>query len=259
MNTPAKVIRSPSYPNMSLRNAVEAVGKIEKLYRSSPVDRTQAAKLIGYTSLSGPANKSLAALAAFGLLDRAGKGETRVTERARDILHAATEDERKSRLFEAAMEPALFRELRERFASVSVPPMDGVITYLNRQGFNPTAVRPAANAFLQTLSYLEEIGATNSHGATPQNPDDSGTTPEPEDPMTPPDAPQKPISPQKPGMLQEVFNLDEGPVTLSFPANLSSISYEDLKDRLDLLLRQLKRRVGRPETDTTDGGGARGG
>jgi hypothetical protein len=44
-------------------------------------------------------------------------------------------------------------------------------------------------------------------------------------------------------MLQEVFNLEEGPVTLIFPASLSSDSYQDLEDRLEIVLRGLKRRV----------------
>lgn len=42
-------------------------------------------------------------------------------------------------------------------------------------------------------------------------------------------------------MLQEVFNLDEGPVTLSFPATMSPESYQDLSDYLALFLRKAKR------------------
>jgi hypothetical protein len=44
-------------------------------------------------------------------------------------------------------------------------------------------------------------------------------------------------------MLQEVFNLDEGPVTLSFPSALSQESYEELKDQLELFLRRAQRRA----------------
>jgi hypothetical protein len=44
-------------------------------------------------------------------------------------------------------------------------------------------------------------------------------------------------------VLQEVFNLDEGPVTLTFPASLSAESYADLKDHLDLFLRKAKRQA----------------
>jgi hypothetical protein len=56
----------------------------------------------------------------------------------------------------------------------------------------------------------------------------------------PPFAPP-PITP-KPGMLQEVFNLDERPVTLIFPSSLSEDSYQDLSDRIEIVLRGLKRR-----------------
>ena len=44
-------------------------------------------------------------------------------------------------------------------------------------------------------------------------------------------------------MLQEVFNLDEGPVTLTFPSNLSSDSYQEMKDTLELALRRAQRRA----------------
>lgn len=164
-----KPIRSPSYPSMSLRDAVDAAAKIEGQYRSSPVDRTIAAKIIGYSTLSGPANKALAALASYGLLERAGKGETRVTSRARAIIHAENDRERAENLLAAASEPDLFRELRERFEGIPVPPEDGVVTHLNRQGFNPSAVKPAAKAFLQTMDYIQELGESESHGNQSSN------------------------------------------------------------------------------------------
>jgi hypothetical protein len=44
-------------------------------------------------------------------------------------------------------------------------------------------------------------------------------------------------------MLQEVFNLDEGPVTLIFPSDLSPASYEELQDGLQFFLRRAKRRA----------------
>jgi len=164
-NGNSKPIRSPSYPSLPLRDAMEAVRKIEAKYRSAPVPREEAAKIMGYSSLSGPANKALAALASYGLLERAGKGEARVTERARAILHFDSKQEKKDGLIAAALEPQLFREIRERYQGLVVPPEEGVVNYLNRQGFNPNAVRPAARAFLQTMSYLEELGATESYGS----------------------------------------------------------------------------------------------
>ncbi|MCE2493094.1 MAG: hypothetical protein J4F40_10880 [Alphaproteobacteria bacterium] len=167
-----KYLRSPSYPSMPLEHAVNAVAKIEKVYRTSRVDRREAAKLLGYSSLSGPAAKALAALASYGLLERAGKGEARVTERAKTILYA-DDEERHDGLRDAALEPPLFRELRERFEAAiddGVPlPESGVIRHLERENFNPSAVRPAAQAFLKTIEFLASSGASKSHGIEPQD------------------------------------------------------------------------------------------
>lgn len=167
-----KPIRSPSYPSAPLREAIGQVRKIEAQYRLSPVDRVDAAKLIGYSSLSGPASAALSSLAQYGLVERAGKGEMRVTALAQAILHPNGEAEKRDSLRRAAFEPSLFRELHERFPNMT-PPADGIITYLNRQGFNQTATKPAARAYLQTLSFLEEAGASESYGTA----SDAGTEP----------------------------------------------------------------------------------
>jgi hypothetical protein len=49
----------------------------------------------------------------------------------------------------------------------------------------------------------------------------------------------------KPGARQEVFALDEGDVTLTFPEGLSAESYNDLESYLTLFLRKAKRRAGK--------------
>lgn len=141
----------------------EAVSKIEKLYRSSPVDRLNGVKLLGYSSSSGPANKALAALASFGLVERAGKGMMRVTARARTILHPHDGAEKGNALMDAAMQPRLFQDIRERFPDVPIPPEDGVRTYLEREGFNSSAVGPAVRAFLDTMRFIEQFHDTESH------------------------------------------------------------------------------------------------
>lgn len=157
-------IQSPSYPVMSLDEAVSKVAKIDARYRSSTIDRLDVAKLLGYAGATGPSNMALATLSAYGLLERAGKGEVRVTERARTILHFDTPDELAEALREAAYTPTLYRELRDRFPNVPVPPEEGVASFLNRRGFNSVAVRPATRAFLQTMRYLEKQGVTESSG-----------------------------------------------------------------------------------------------
>lgn len=156
-------VRSPAYPSLSLQDAIDAVAKIESQYRTAPVDREVAAKVLGYSGLTGASNTTLAALAHYGLVERAGKGHMRVTPRARAILHAQNAAEKVENLRAAGFQPDVFCELQERFPGL-IPPEDGVVTHLNRQGFNQSAVRPAAKAYLSTLAYLQEMGASGSHG-----------------------------------------------------------------------------------------------
>jgi hypothetical protein len=313
MNAPNSTlpnVRSPSYPNAPLGEAIGQVAKIEKLYRQSPVDREVAAKLIGYSSLSGPAAKALAALASYGLVERAGKGEMRVTARARAILHPDNLQERRQNLVAAALEPNLFQELRARWPDM-IPPEDGIVTYLHRQGFNQTAIRPAMKAYRDTLLFLEQEGVTDSHGNEHSEGADSngseganpgtlgaarvgdlveveigGTllTPQPvrvravstdqawvfvegsetgiemdnisvierpeglgeiKFPPTMPLAEIKQPTVEVPaGYRSETFDADEGEIRISWPANLSLQSVEDMKDWLELLKRRIARRAG---------------
>jgi hypothetical protein len=48
-------------------------------------------------------------------------------------------------------------------------------------------------------------------------------------------------------MLQEVFTLEEGSVTVTFPASLSAESYRYLEDHLKIFMRKAKRRSGNEE------------
>lgn len=159
-------IKSPNYPSLGLADAIDAVAKIEGQYRSSAAAREDAARLMGYTSLSGPATKSLAALASYGLVEKAGKGMLRVTPLARAILHPASDEEKAEATVKAGLSPNLFREIREHFEDVPVPPEQGVVTFLNRAGFNPSAVPKAARAFLNTAELLERLEVTESHGVS---------------------------------------------------------------------------------------------
>lgn len=70
---------------------------------------------MGYSGPSGAADKALATLFHYGLVERLGKGEVRVSQRAVDIIHPDKPEDRSRALLEAAITPAIFRDLRERF------------------------------------------------------------------------------------------------------------------------------------------------
>lgn len=230
----------------------------------------------------------------------------RVTGRARAILHPDNLQERRQGLIAAAFEPSLFQELRGRWPDM-IPPEDGIMTYLHRQGFNQSAIRPAMKAYRDTLLFLEQEGATDSLGkelsdgressseggngaarekprvgdlveveiagslVTPQpvrvraiSPDqewvfvdgsetgiemDNVTVIErPEgDGKVPPRLPleeMKPPTGSPPaGYRSETFDADEGEIRITWPANLSLQSVEDMKDWLELLKRRIARRA----------------
>ncbi|VTZ28135.1 conserved hypothetical protein [Methylocella tundrae] len=160
--------RSPSYPNTPLREAIVLIDKIFAADRRNPIDRAVAAKHLGYSGISGASDMTLAALMHYGLLERAGKGETRVTQLAVDIIHPHNEDDRRNALRRAAFSPTLFRALRERFPDGKFS-SEALKSYLMREGFVESAVNPAARAYSETCLYLEKENAYGSGGNEPTN------------------------------------------------------------------------------------------
>ncbi len=51
------------------------------------------------------------------------------------------------------------------------------------------------------------------------------------------------VTPMVPGVRQDIWNLDEGPVVLQYPAKISKASYEDLESWVNLQLKKLKRGI----------------
>lgn len=158
--------QSPGYPNFPLEKAVDLVGLVFENDRRNIVDREVAAKHIGYSGLSGASEKALATLAHYNLLQKAGKGQTQVTQTAVDILHPDSEEDRAVALRDAAFSPAIFASISERFADG--PPSEGALkSWLKRENFLDRAINPVTKAYLETLRYLEQQKAIESGGVTP--------------------------------------------------------------------------------------------
>jgi hypothetical protein len=109
------VDRSPRYPNADLEDAVLQISKVFSSDRRNPIDRLVAAKHMGYSSLNGSADKALAALMQYGLLEKVAKGEVCVSQVAVDILHPEAKNDRSDAISRAAYSPRVFAAIRERF------------------------------------------------------------------------------------------------------------------------------------------------
>lgn len=156
-------VHSPGYPNTSLPKALAHARSIHAADRRNIIDREAAVKHMGYSGQSGAADKALASLAHYGLVEKAGKGQTRVTQLAVDILHPDTQEQRKKALAEAAYTPSIFAEIRERFQD-GHPSESALRSWLVRENFLDRAIGPVVSSYMETLRYLEQEGAFESGG-----------------------------------------------------------------------------------------------
>lgn len=155
--------RSPGYPSISLRQAIELSKKIHDHDRTNPIDREAAAKNIGYSGITGASAKALADLAHYGLVERAGKGSLRVAQLAVDILYPVSEAARQDALEVAATNPDLFAAIRASFPD-GVPSDNNLRGYLMRQSFASAAIPYAIKSYTETARLLVEAAGNESHG-----------------------------------------------------------------------------------------------
>jgi len=196
---------SPGYPNMSLPKSISAVRKIFDADRRNPIDRVTAAKHIGYAGQSGASDKALASLAHYGLTEKTGKGEIRVSQLALDIIHPdpTNPDSAKRALVQAAMAPQVFKDLRARFPDhVSE---DSLKSYLVREGFQNVAINPVTSAYFDTFRFLEQSKVFESGGVGDAEGEESGqSNNDGTDEMNEATTLERPAAPAVPKPLQPV-------------------------------------------------------
>lgn len=155
--------RSPAYPNFPLEKALGMISDIFEADRRNAIDRETAAKHVGYSGLSGAADKALATLKHYNLLERSGTGQIKVTQVAMDILHPDSDEDKKLALLTAGMGPDIFNEIRERFPSAP-PSESALMSWLVRENFQNRAIKPIVKSYTETYAYLKREGAFEVEG-----------------------------------------------------------------------------------------------
>lgn len=176
-----------------------------------------------------------------------------------DILHPASDAQRRQVLYDAAYRPQLFSTLRERFpegASEST-----LKSFLVRENFLDRAIAPALSSYEDTCSYLKQEGAYESGGLGREEAEESDLDDEEdaevdavveEKRRAPP--PLKAETDVPPGMRKFVINLPNGgDAILAYPGDLNAEGYQDLQDYLDLFFQKAKRRSQTPPDDGPEG------
>lgn len=164
-------VRSPNYPSLSLKQAIDMVSKIHRANRTNVITRQDAAQAMGYTGLTGRSMTVIGALSQFGLISKAGKGDVKVSPLAVDILYAEGDQEKNEAMRKAAFTPQLFRDIRDRFSD-GIPSENAIRSFLIKQEFSDSAVGPAINAFMATYREIEHLkDSVDSVRASSEAPD----------------------------------------------------------------------------------------
>lgn len=220
-------IRSPSFPFISLPVALERARVFFGREHRHETEPEVAVRHWGYSPRSSGGNQTLAALRAFGLLEMAGEGKVRLTERAVRILLDEREEspEREQLLRQAALSPALHARIWERYKGVL--PSDATLRlYLVAdEGFNERSVD----------EFIAELKETLEHAGIETAPAERSAVRKAQEPSPPP------------GVSAEVDPvvfplLDGNAVEFRIRRKISPEEAEDLRTMFELWLKKIVER-----------------
>jgi hypothetical protein len=235
-----------------------AVHFVEKLYPSArhALGIEVLAQQMGYKGLVSAASK-IAALKQFGLLTEE-KGGTERTLRLSGwgldigVDKDNTSSQRAEAIKKAALRPTLYAELWEKWNS-ELPPDGEIRRYLEREkSFNPKSVADCVSDYKSTLEFA---GLLTDDTTTPAHEESAGeeegkdnATMQAASPNSPTGLAIQAAVPKAPLGLPNLVELrtilDEGPVVLYCPDNLSQDSVEELQYWLGGIMRRARRKAG---------------
>jgi hypothetical protein len=243
--------RSPAYPFISLRKAVERAEQFYRQERRHAAHLSTAAKHWGYKEKSSGGLQTISALKQFGLLEDEGSGGDRrvkLTDLAFAILldEVSGSPERAAALKKAALSPKLYAEMFAKWG-IALPSDENIRTFLKRdKSFNDEAVTGVIKDFRDTLEYSKLGDADTIAGKEEGDVEIPPAVAQPHmqdvQPLTPTTKPA--IQPPVPiGSAREISLLNEGEAVLQWPASISLASVEELEEWLSFVVRKLKRRA----------------
>jgi hypothetical protein len=261
----ARGVRGPSYPSMNIE---EAIGKAQQLWvaekrNAAPVE--VAAKDWGYSPTSSSGKMTVAALLHYGLLEDSGAAKQRMvklTGRALDIVldDVADSPRRMQAIKDAVRAPKLYADIMAKWPPQELPSDQTLRFYLLREkSFNEGSITDFIKDFRSSIAFAKlDKTPTIDEDQAPQpsdNPAQGAQTVK----EVPVQAVQEnhvitpgtgavsvvgqPAGVRQVGFKQDTFSLNEGQVVLQFPEKMSSDSFEDFKDWIELQLRKIKRSI----------------
>lgn len=261
-------VRSPNYPLVGLERAVELATMMHKQYGTHPVPLPLLHELWKVTKGSNTGNQWVAALASYGLIDVTGENENRRAAISKDgIRIIGNAPDREQLLRDAAVRPAIHKEIMDHYGSAGLPANALLEQYLvwdrpEGRRFNADSVKSFIARFRGTLDYAGGIFGSKideDEDADEESSDSSDTSSSGSSSSSSSSSSKKQerrrMIPE--GSQEFAFELEEGPAVLTLPQGIGKGSTEDLEDWLKLVVRKIKRTTkpatdSEPETDQDD-------
>ncbi len=168
--------RSPSYPAISLKSAIDRLERFEKTFGRHPAPFAKVGMAWGINEGSSQSNSILAALKSFGLLEYKGSGSDRtaqISEQGRTYLRAQQDEIKKEIIKRAALKPKAMATFWQLWGADRPPDPICLDQLVRKYAFNDKAAPNFLRAYDETIAYA---GLTNSDKV-----DESDVEDDPED------------------------------------------------------------------------------
>lgn len=158
--------RSPAYPAINLEIAIQRARQLYDRARQHPIPVDTIVNYWHYKSLNGPAAQALAALVKYGLVDDEGAGKARkarVSSLGQAILAHPDEAGRKAAIRQAALRPAIHREMWEQYGE-DLPPDETLRWELTQtRGFTETGAKEFLPVYRATIAFAQLASHAPEH------------------------------------------------------------------------------------------------
>lgn len=251
--------RSPAYPFISLKVAVDRLVTLEAYFGRHPVAALKAGLAWKMKPESSQAGQTLASLKAFGFVEYQGAGDARVavlTEDGRNYIRAQQDSIKKEILKRSALKPKAIHQYWQKWGSDRLPDLICIDELVLKGGFSDSGAPIFLKVYDDTIAFA---GLAQSDKI-----DDIGGEDDEDSPLPPPLPPlggqvntniqsnqshaphiRTPVA----GVRQDTFTLDEGQAVLQWPERLSADSFEDFESWIQLQLKKIKRSI--PQSDVS--------
>lgn len=157
----AKRQRSPNYPLIGFKSALELATRLYEQEKRHPTTRALAAKYMGYNSINGRSKGVLSAVRKFGLIEPAGDDLVRVSDDAQALLVLPPDDPQRAELVQKlALRPEIYRELLNEFPG-DLPSDANLRSHLIlKRKFTEDAADLFLAAFRESVAEVPKAGAT---------------------------------------------------------------------------------------------------